>query len=152
MTTAPSRSAPTSATTSRAPACCRRPSASSPTRSPQPRPRDASSRGRGEQWSYWRAPMLASISKRTSMLRRDARIEVAAVVLACLAIWVLRRPQQITSPYVWVEESFVLRNLVAHGWKAIVEPLQGYVVLPASLLITIAAEISWIHLPALMSL
>jgi hypothetical protein len=38
------------------------------------------------------------------------------VLAGCLLIWFLRRPQQVWHPYVWAEESFVVRHFLDGGW------------------------------------
>jgi hypothetical protein len=85
-----------------------------------------------------------------ALLRPRALIEVVSIVAACVLVWVWRRPEQLVRPYVWVEESTILENFVADGWTAAVEPIQGYVILPATVFVTLAAEISFVHLPGLM--
>jgi hypothetical protein len=81
--------------------------------------------------------------------RRDCP-QILAVVGVCVLIWVLRRPEQLTRPYVWVEESYVVRNFLEDGWSGAFEPLQGYLTLPANVLVALAAEISFMQLPELM--
>lgn len=71
----------------------------------------------------------------------------ALAVLASLAIYVARRPDQLLHPYVWDEESNVLQSFAAHGWAAATGPVNGYLDLPGSPLITSAASISFVHLP-----
>ena len=78
--------------------------------------------------------------------------EVVSAVAVCVAVWVWRRPEQLVRPYVWVEESHILRNFLTDGWTAAVEPIQGYLILPSTALVTLAAEISFVHLPGLMYL
>ena len=85
-----------------------------------------------------------------SELRHDRRVHVAAVLAACLLVWIWRRPHQLAHPYVWDEESFVLRSFLQHGWEAAFEPVQGYLVLVSSLSITVGAHVSFVHLPVLM--
>jgi hypothetical protein len=77
---------------------------------------------------------------------------VVSVVALCVLVWVCRRPEQLVRPYVWVEESHILRNFLADGWSAALEPIQGYLILPSTFLVTLAAELSFVHLPGLMYL
>jgi hypothetical protein len=84
------------------------------------------------------------------VLGQRALIEVVAIVGFCVLVWVWRRPEQVVRPYVWVEESVILRNFLADGWAAALEPVQGYLILPATVLVTLAAEISFVQLPGLM--
>jgi hypothetical protein len=81
--------------------------------------------------------------------RRDS-VRIVAVVGICALIWILRRPEQLTRPYVWVEESFILRNFLDDGWAGAFEPIQGYLILPANTLVALAAEISFLQLPELL--
>ena len=62
----------------------------------------------------------------------------------------MARPDQVSHPYVWDEESFVLKHFVDHGWLAPLKPVEGYLILPVGLLEALAAQISFVHLPRLM--
>ena len=81
--------------------------------------------------------------------RRES-VRIFAVVGVCFLVWILRRPEQLTRPYVWVEESFIIRNFLDDGWAGAFEPIQGYLILPANVLVALAADISFVHLPELM--
>jgi hypothetical protein len=73
-----------------------------------------------------------------------------AFILLLVAIFVWRRPDQFLHPYVWVEEGTVtLPAYVAEGWKSLVAPVAGYLVLPAKLIFLIAASLSFSHLPSI---
>jgi hypothetical protein len=82
--------------------------------------------------------------------RRRAPIEVASIVALCVVVWVWRRPEQLVRPYVWVEESHILQNFIEDGWSASLEPIQGYLILPATVLVTLSAELSFVELPGVM--
>src|SRR3954447_18698361 len=86
---------------------------------------------------------------RALLRRSDVRL-VIAVLGGCLLIWVLRRPGQVSHPYVWAEESFIVRRYLEDGWAAALSPVQGYLVLPTSFFVTLGSAISFAHLPALM--
>jgi hypothetical protein len=73
----------------------------------------------------------------------------AALVAFCVLVWIWRRPHQLLYPYVWSEESYVLRYFLDDGWTGVLKPLQGYITLPPSVLIALAADISFAHLPTL---
>jgi hypothetical protein len=90
------------------------------------------------------------MSLRGALLRHGATLQSASVVAACLVIWVLRRPQQLSRPYVWVEESHLIRNFLEDGWAGALEPIEGYLILPANVLVALATEISFVRLPNLM--
>ena len=77
-------------------------------------------------------------------------VRIAAVVGVCALLWILRRPEQLTRPYLWVEESFIVRNFLDDGWAGAFEPIQGYLILPANILVALATEISFLHLPELL--
>ena len=81
-------------------------------------------------------------------MNRDA-VRIVAVAGLCLIIWILRRPEQLTRPYVWVEESFIIRNFLDDGWAGAFEPIQGYLILPSTVLVTLATDLSFVHLPEL---
>jgi hypothetical protein len=78
------------------------------------------------------------------------RYQVLLVLSGCLSIWFLRRPQQVWHPYVWAEESIVVRHFLDGGWLGAVRPVQGYVILPTTLLLPLAATVAFAHLPMLM--
>jgi hypothetical protein len=61
-----------------------------------------------------------------------------------------RRPQQVWHPYIWDEEGIVVRHFLDGGWLSALGPIQGYLILPATLLVPLAASISFAHLPVLM--
>jgi hypothetical protein len=81
--------------------------------------------------------------------RRDV-LEVLAILAFCVLVWVWRRPEQVVRPYVWVEESVILRNFLEDGWSSALEPIQGYLILPATFLVTLSAEVSFAELPGVM--
>lgn len=70
-------------------------------------------------------------------------------IVACLMVWVMRRPAQLVTPYIWAEESVVLKSWLEQGWSAAFNPLQGYFAFPSSLLIVLGAELSAPALPVL---
>src|SRR4051812_29207243 len=78
---------------------------------------------------------------------RDRRFLIAAALGFSVLVWVWRRPGQLTHPYIWGEESFILDNYVKHGWSAAVRPLEGYIELPATFLTTLGAQFAMVHLP-----
>jgi hypothetical protein len=80
---------------------------------------------------------------------RDS-LRILAVAAFCVLVWILRRPEQLTRPYVWVEESFIVRNFLDDGWAGAFETIQGYLILPANVLVALATEISFLQLPELM--
>jgi hypothetical protein len=81
-------------------------------------------------------------------LRRQAKpiVTVGAVAL-CLIVWIARRPEQLTRPYVWDEEAVVLKDFIESGWAAALTPVQGYLVLPSSPLLALGAQISLTDVP-----
>jgi hypothetical protein len=85
-----------------------------------------------------------------ALLQNRGLIEVVSIVALCVLVWVWRRPEQVVRPYVWVEESHILEDFLQDGWAAALEPIQGYLILPATFLVTLAAEISFVELPGLM--
>jgi hypothetical protein len=64
----------------------------------------------------------------------------------------LRRPEQPLHPYVWDEESYIVRGFIETGSIGALKPPQGYLILPTNVLVPLAAEISFPHLPSLMYL
>lgn len=74
---------------------------------------------------------------------------VLLVLGGCLLIWFWRRPEQLFHPYLWAEESIVIRRFLDDGWLGALHPVQGYLILPTTLLLPLAATISFAHLPVL---
>ena len=73
---------------------------------------------------------------------------VVATVGLCLAVWFLRRPDQLLHPYVWVEEYQILNRYQTQGLlHAVFAPVQGYFVWPTSFTVGFAAAASFLHLP-----
>jgi hypothetical protein len=72
------------------------------------------------------------------------------VLAGCLAVWFLRRPQQVWQPYIWDEEGIVVRHFLDGGWLGALRPVEGYLILPATILLPLAASISFGHLAVLM--
>ena len=68
---------------------------------------------------------------------RQDSVRIVALAGVCMLIWILRRPEQLTRSYVWVEESFIVRNFLDDGWAGAFEPIQGYLILPANTLVAL---------------
>src|SRR5690349_10135643 len=69
---------------------------------------------------------------------------VASTVLALI----LRRPDQLTAPAVWIEEGTVaLPDLIANGWSSLLHPMMGYLVLPTKVILAVSAAVSFRWLP-----
>ena len=82
----------------------------------------------------------------------DRRAVRAGLIVATiglgLAVWFLRRPDQLLHPYVWVEEYQILNRYQTQGFlHAVVAPVQGYFVWPTSFTVGFAAATSFLHLP-----
>ena len=99
-------------------------------------------------------PAVSGVQRLKPALARPvaSRYWPILVLAGCLLIWFLRRPQQVWHPYVWAEETFVVRHFLDGGWLEALRPVQGYVILPTTLLLPLAASVSFVHLPVLMSL
>jgi hypothetical protein len=85
----------------------------------------------------------------TAFLRRQTVLFVPSVVGFCVLVWIWRRPEQLSRPYVWDEESWIIEHFTASGWAGALKPVQGYLILPANVLVALATQISGVHLPAL---
>jgi hypothetical protein len=84
------------------------------------------------------------------LLRSREALQTTFVVAACIAIWIWRRPEQLTRPYVWVEESQIIRHFLEDGWAGAFHPIQGYLILPANVLVALSTDLSFLRLPGLM--
>lgn len=93
------------------------------------------------------APPKAAAAETIPDSHIQASKRVALLVLGgCLLIWFGRRPEQLFHPYLWDEESNVLRRFLDDGWLGALRPDEGYLILPATLLLPLAAIISFTHL------
>ncbi len=73
---------------------------------------------------------------------------IASAIGFGLAVWFLRRPDQLLHPYVWVEEFQILNRYQTQGLlHAILAPVEGYFVWPTSFTVGFAAAASFLHLP-----
>lgn len=95
-------------------------------------------------------PSVGPQALRARLRHAGRAYESAAVIAIALAIWVLRRPEQLVRPYVWAEESHVIARFVHDGWWGAFQPVQGYEILPVNVLVPLSAALSAAHLPGLM--
>jgi len=97
-----------------------------------------------------RHEFIARVKTVASKPRVQTGIIITAVTLTCLAIWFLRRPGQLTHPYVWAEEYLVINRWAESGfWSATFSQYQGYLLVPTSAIVAGAAAIDFRHLPVL---
>jgi hypothetical protein len=72
-------------------------------------------------------------------------------VLVGLVLWVFRRPDQLSNPWVWAEEGVILSKLYSDGFlEAVFAPTSGYIFLPTSFSVALAGEISFRYAPYIM--
>src|SRR5262245_46613636 len=95
------------------------------------------STGRGATATAWPGPGIRRLG--TSLVLHSRALEITAAVAFCVLVWILRRPEQLLHPYVWTEEKIVLIRFVHDGWKSAVLPVNGYLILPTSMLISLSA-------------
>jgi hypothetical protein len=84
---------------------------------------------------------------RAAWQRHERLYATIGVVAFCVLIWIWRRPGQLTHPYVWDEESTILRHYLDGGFIGALRPVEGYLVLPPAVLLAIATKISIVQLP-----
>jgi len=73
---------------------------------------------------------------------------VAIVAAATIATEAFRRPDQFSHPAVWDESGAqILPQYLRHGFLSLVEPVNGYLVLPAKLVDILAWKLSATHYP-----
>lgn len=65
------------------------------------------------------------------------------IVTVTLLVLVYRRPEQLHSPYIWVEDALNLRDFINSGWNSLFHPLVGYFILPAKFIFALSASISF---------
>jgi hypothetical protein len=77
-------------------------------------------------------------------------VTMAALAALTLVVMILRRPDQWSAPYVWVEDGAVmLPDFIANGWRSLLHPAAGYYLLPTKLILAISATLSFRWLPEL---
>lgn len=75
---------------------------------------------------------------------------VASTVVLSLVVWVLRRPDQLLRPYVWVEKYLIINRTITEGfWSAAVGEYVGYLMVPTSLIVAAVTVIDLRSLPEL---
>ena len=96
------------------------------------------------------APTGSRVRHAKSEERRLEAWLIAATIGFGLAVWFLRRPDQLLHPYVWVEEFQILNSYQTQGLlHAMLSPVEGYMVWPTSFTVALAAKASFLHLPLL---
>lgn len=84
------------------------------------------------------------------MTSRRNLAKCATLSLATLVVLMFRRPDQFTSPYIWVEDGTVsLPQYLTDGWLSLVEPVAGYLILPSKIIHLVSMSISATHYPAI---
>lgn len=72
-----------------------------------------------------------------------------ALALLVTGVLVLRRPDQLLDPYVWIEEVLTIPQILHHGLLALFLPIQGYIILPPKVIALAATGLSFFHYPEL---
>src|SRR4051794_1661255 len=69
----------------------------------------------------------------------------------CLLIWFWRRPEQLFHPYLWADEANILARFMSDGWFGLLHPYNGNYCWPTTLLLGIAASLSFANLTVISS-
>ena len=81
-------------------------------------------------------------------LRHRTWFVVVGVVACTFTVLILRRPSQWAYPYIWVEAgTIMLPDFIAHGWSSLLDPVNGYLVLPTKLILATSATVSFRWMP-----
>lgn len=65
------------------------------------------------------------------------------LLLITTAVLMFRRPEQFSTPYIWVEDGvFSINQFLEHGWVSLFDPVQGYLILPSKIIHVIAMSLS----------
>ena len=99
-------------------------------------------------------PLPNRVGNRVRHVIESGPLQRAALIVATvafgLAVWFLRRPDQLLHPYVWVEEYQVLNRYQTQGLlHAVLAPINGYFVWPTSFTVGLGAATSFLHLPVI---
>ena len=93
------------------------------------------------------SPILRRVPDVNQRLTRRTGLVIGTVAFA-LAVWFLRRPDQLLHPYVWVEENQILNMYQTHGLiQSVLSPYMGYFLWPTSFTVGFAAAVSFLHVP-----
>jgi hypothetical protein len=91
-------------------------------------------------------------SDATGATGRRTAVKLIWLFLATIVALLIRRPDQLLRPYLWVEDGRVnLPAFAAQGWSMVVEPIVGYLSVPMRAVFAIAASISFRWLPELLA-
>jgi hypothetical protein len=81
--------------------------------------------------------------------RRHLSPSVVTFMVAA-ALIAARRPDQIRFPEAWNEDGiYIAPLLVEYGWKYILVPVNGYLIVPSKVISYLAVLISFVHYPAI---
>ena len=73
-------------------------------------------------------------------------LKLVAIFFVAAGILILRRPDDFLLPAVWNEDgTLVLLELLNRGWKSIIWPESGYLIIPSRVLSALALAISFSH-------
>ena len=83
----------------------------------------------------------------TALDRRAPWLLPAATIVVAVALYAFRRPDQLSHPMVWAEETVILGKWLNGQASALIDPVAGQSVLISSWLVSLAGSISVRHLP-----
>lgn len=91
--------------------------------------------------------MGAATQQRHGSVARSASLRAALLFALFLALVSSRRWQQFVSPQVWCEDGLVIRGLVTDGWRDLLTPLNGYLVLAPKVITRLSLAVSLCYYP-----
>jgi len=74
---------------------------------------------------------------------------ILLVLGAATILYVLRRPDEFLSPYIWDEERDVLARYLEHGWTSQFQPINGELLWGVSVPIVLVAKFGWSLFPTI---
>lgn len=71
-------------------------------------------------------------------------------ILVCFSLLFLRRPMEFIAPYVWAEDgTWNIPHYLDYGFWSLLQPVQGYLILPSKIISAISLKLSFVHYPEL---
>jgi len=69
-------------------------------------------------------------------------------LLLFVILYFMRRPVDVLSPSVWVEDGTLnIPQAISHGWASLLTPVQGYLIIPSKIITLVSLSISGIFYP-----
>jgi hypothetical protein len=94
--------------------------------------------------------MQVSLWQRGVAASKSTAFQATVLFALTIAVLDLRRPDQFTRPYIWVEDgTVILKGFAERGWNSFFDPVNGYLISITKLITLTAFQISALDAPAI---